>query len=291
MANLEAHTVKKYFSLVKFSHTIFAMPFALIGYFLAISLNDSEFSWKLFLYVLLCMVFARNAAMGFNRYIDRHIDILNPRTATREIPAGKIKAQAALWFVIINVLLFIATTFFINRLVFFLSPVALFVVLGYSYTKRFTALCHFVLGTGLSLAPIGAYLSVTGSFAVIPVLYSFVVLLWVSGFDIIYAMQDVDFDANERLKSIPVFLGKNNALILSTVLHILSAGLVLVAGFLAQRGILYWIGSAIFIGLLIYQHLLVKPNDLSKVNLAFMTMNGFASVIFAIFTIFDLFFR
>ena len=280
--------IKHYLSLVKFSHTIFAMPFALIGYFLALQQTDSEFEWKLFVFVILCMIFARNAAMAFNRFIEREIDIKNPRTAIREIPAGIIKAKSAIIFVIINSILFIATTYFINQLTFRLSPLALLIILGYSITKKFTALCHLILGLGLSLAPIGAYLAVTGEFSLLPVLYSLVVLFWVSGFDIIYALQDLDFDKEEELKSLPVFFGKKGALLASTLLHILTATITLYAGYLGQFGILYWIGSSIFIGLLFYQHTLVKPNDLSKVNLAFFTTNGIASVIFAIFTITEL---
>ncbi len=287
--------VKNYLSLVKFSHTIFAMPFALIGYFLALHQNrlpngqvKAEFEWKLFLFVILCMIFARNAAMAFNRFIDREIDIKNPRTAIREIPAGLIKAKSALLFVIVNSLLFIATTYFINTLTFKLSPVALLIILGYSVTKKFTALCHLILGLGLSLAPIGAYLAVTGEFALLPILYSFVVLLWVSGFDIIYALQDLDFDKEEELKSFPVFFGKKGALNASILLHILTALVTLYAGYSGQFGLLYWIGSVIFISLLFFQHTLVKPNDLSKVNIAFFTTNGIASVIFAAFTIAEL---
>ena len=280
--------VKKYLSLVKFSHTIFAMPFALIGYFLALQQTNTNFDWKLLLFVVLCMVFARNAAMAFNRFIDREIDFKNPRTAIREIPSGIIKAKSALFFVIINSILFIATTYFINTLTFRLSPVALLIILGYSLTKKFTALCHLILGLGLSLAPIGAYLAVTGEFALLPVLYSFVVLLWVSGFDIIYALQDLDFDKEEELKSFPVFFGKNGALKASTLLHIFSAAFTILAGYLGTFGLIYWIGSVIFIGLLFYQHTVVKPNDLSRVNLAFFTTNGIASVIFAVFTITEL---
>lgn len=279
----------KYISLVKFTHTIFALPFALIGFFLAIQLTDAVLSWKTFALVILCMVFARNAAMSFNRYIDRKIDIKNPRTAIREIPSGIIHPKSALWFVIVNSILFCLTTYFINSLCFVLSPVALLVILGYSYTKQFTALCHFILGIGLSLAPIGAYLSVTGKFDLLPVLYSFVVLFWVSGFDIIYALQDEKFDKSEKLKSIPVLLGKKNALILSVILHIISAFLILYAGYCAHFGLWYWIGSGIFISLLIYQHILVKPDDLSKVNIAFFSTNGIASIIFAVFTIAELY--
>lgn len=280
----------KYLSLVKFSHTIFALPFALIGFFLATKDISTTINWKLFIYVLLCMVFARNAAMGFNRYIDRDIDKKNIRTRKREIPSGIINENSAITFVIINIILFISTTYFINNICFYLSPIALIIILGYSYTKRFTALCHFILGLGLSLAPIGAYLSVTGKFDFIPLIFSFIVLFWVSGFDIIYALQDDEFDLSQNLKSIPVFLGKNKALILSALLHTLTTALVIFAGFIANFKLFYWIGSVIFIGLLTYQHLIVKPNDISKVNVAFATTNGIASVIFASFTILELVF-
>ena len=190
---------------------------------------------------------------------------------------------------IANCLLFIACCFFINRLCFYLSPVALFVILFYSYTKRFTALCHLVLGVGLSLAPIGAYIAVTGEFNVLPILFSFTVLFWVSGFDIIYALQDEDFDKQNQLHSIPSAVGKVKALRISEMLHVLSAGCVIAAGFYGHFGVWYWAGVLFYIGLLIYQHVLVKPNDLSKVNLAFFTTNGVASVVFAVFVILDLF--
>ena len=285
------NSLKKYLSLVKFSHTIFALPFALIGFFLATQYADYSLNWLVFIYVLLCMVFARNAAMAFNRYVDRNIDKLNPRTEQREIPAGKLSSRAAIFFVITNSLLFIATTWFINSLVFFLSPVALLVVLGYSYTKRFTFLCHFILGLGLALAPIGAYLSVTGKFDILPLIFSFIVLLWTSGFDIIYALQDDEFDKGQLLNSIPVFTGKKNALIISGVLHFIAAVLIITAGLYADFDLWYWFGAVIFIALLFYQHTIVKINDLSKVNLAFFTTNGIASVVFAVFTILSLFIK
>jgi 4-hydroxybenzoate polyprenyltransferase len=283
--------MKKYLSLVTFTHTIFAMPFAFIGFFLAVNTTSNPFSWFKLILMILCMVFARNAAMAFNRYLDRDIDAKNPRTKTRDIPAGRISATNALLFTIINCLLFITATWFINKLCFFLSPIALLVVLGYSITKRFTALCHLVLGLGLSLAPIGAYLVITGEFALLPILFSLAVLCWVSGFDIIYALQDEDFDRNENLHSIPSYLGKKNALIVSNMLHILAALFVIVPIFFTPLGWPYFLGLAIFIGMLIYQHLLVKPNDLSKVNFAFMTTNGIASVAFAVCFLFDIYYR
>ena len=281
-------SISNYLSLVKFSHTLFALPFAVIGFILAVRQTDTSFSWVLFSKVLLCMVFARSAAMAFNRYIDKDIDSRNPRTAMREIPAGVIQARSALWFVIITGVLFMVTCYFINTICFVLSPVALFVILGYSYTKRFTALCHIVLGIGLSLAPIGAYLTLTGRFDVLPVLYSFLVLSWVSGFDIIYALQDAEFDRSYKLKSIPALLGIERSLQLSSLLHLISAFLIVFAGVYGEFGLLYWIGTIVFLTLLVYQHTIVKPNDLSRVNMAFGTLNGIASVIFGIFVALEL---
>lgn len=279
--------MKKYFSLVLFAHTIFALPFAIIGFFLAVTTTNNHFDLLKLGLMLLCMVFARNSAMAFNRYLDRDIDAINPRTQKRDIPAGRISAKAALTFTIINCCLLVVTTYFINKLCFFLSPVALFVVLGYSATKRFTALCHLVLGLGLSLAPIGAYLVVTGSFALLPVFFSLAVLCWVSGFDIIYALQDEDFDRGQQLHSIPAWLGKVNALRLSTLLHVFSATFIILPVFFTTVSWPYYIGIAFFCSMLIYQHRLVKPNDLSRVNFAFMTTNGIASVVFAAFFLID----
>ncbi len=284
------NTISNYLSLVKFSHTIFALPFAIIGYFLAITFTEAKFDLQLFAFVILCMIFARSAAMGFNRYIDRKIDEQNARTAVREIPAGIVRPTAALIFVITNCILFITTTYFINPLCFYLSPVALIVVLGYSLTKRFTALCHLILGLGLSLAPIGAYLAVTGEFNWLPLFFSFAVLFWVSGFDIIYALQDEEFDRSKNLKSIPVWLGKKGALMLSNILHVISGLFIIYAGVYAKFEVWYWIGTSFYCLLLFYQHTLVKPNDLSKVNIAFFTTNGIASVVFAVFVLLDLYF-
>jgi 4-hydroxybenzoate polyprenyltransferase len=314
-------TVKNYLSLIKFSHTIFAMPFAMIGFFLGVfskdvhhvvrgeegiitsleivpswPLNQLNFSFLfliiiLFVLVIICMITARSAAMAFNRYLDRSFDAKNPRTAIREIPKGIISANSALMFTIISCVLFLVSCFFINKLCFYLAPVALFVILFYSYTKRFTPLCHLVLGLGLSLAPIGAYLAVTGVFALLPVLFSLAVIFWVSGFDIIYALQDVDFDKSQNLYSMPAWLGKSKALHVSEFLHVLSAICVIYAGIYGQFGWWYWVGIAVFAGMLIYQHSIVKANDLSKVNIAFMTANGIASVVFAVFVITDLLIR
>jgi 4-hydroxybenzoate polyprenyltransferase len=303
-------TVKNYLSLIRFSHTIFAMPFAMIGFFLGLkyplgyrvgrwnlqrsigwsSKFDFQYEYvRLFFLVILCMVFARSAAMAFNRWLDVKWDAMNPRTAIREIPRGIISKSSALRFVMFNCVAFIVCTWFINPLCFALSFVALAVVLGYSYTKRFTPLCHLVLGLGLSLAPIGAYLAVAGHFALLPLLFSFSVIFWVSGFDIIYALQDEDFDKSNQLHSMPSWLGKVKALRVSEMLHLFSAACVVAAGLYGVFGWWYWAGVAVFMGMLIYQHTIVKPNDLRRVNLAFMTANGIASVIFAAFVIADLY--
>ena len=292
------------------------MPFALIGFFLAIStglIDDGQWNlnktngwgmyfkdiafWSFYrgtlisklVLVILCMILARSAAMAFNRYLDRKFDAANPRTAIREIPKGIISANSALLFTLISCALFLVTCFFINKICFYLAPVALFVVLGYSYTKRFTPLCHLILGLGLSLAPIGAYLAVTGRFDLLPIFFSLAVIFWVSGFDIIYALQDEEFDKSQKLYSMPVWLGKAKALRVSELLHLFSAAAIIAAGFYGHFNWLYWIGSSVFIGMLIYQHSIVKPNDLRQVNIAFMTANGVASIVFAIFVIADLF--
>jgi 4-hydroxybenzoate polyprenyltransferase len=282
--------MRKYFSLVVFSHTIFALPFATLGFILAYKEQATAFNLLLFIKMLLCMVFARTAAMAFNRYADADIDALNSRTANREIPSGAIKKRNALLLVMITSMGFILTTWFINPLCFYLSPIALMVVNGYSYTKRFTPMAHLVLGCGLGLAPIGAYLTITESFALVPLLLSFVVLFWVSGFDIIYALQDEAFDRENHLYSIPVWLGGKNALKLSRVFHVISAALLICSGILGDFSVLYFAGIALFIALLIYQHTIVNVNDLSRVNRAFFTTNGVASVLFSILAISDLLF-
>jgi len=283
--------VKSYLSLIKFAHTVFALPFALIGYFLGTQVSHERMHLRTLVLVLLCMVFARSAAMAFNRYADLSIDAANERTKRRELPSGIISPGAALGFVAVCSLLFIVSAYFINPICFYLSPVALVVILGYSYTKRFTAFSHFVLGLGLALAPVGAYLAVTGSFDLLPCLLGAVVLFWVGGFDIIYAIQDINFDSDNRLHSIPVWLGPSGALRLSTASHLLCALLLITVVIMLANtipgvvGWLMYVGAAIFLGLLWYQHSIVKPSDLSRVNVAFFTTNGIASVLFGAFVI------
>lgn len=297
--------LKNYLSLIKFSHTIFALPFALTGFFLGIRASTFVLAtqtdgwlffigflrknYDLFIFTVLCMVFARSAAMAFNRYLDRNFDAINPRTAVREIPKGLISPAAALIFTIINAILFMASAAMINPTCLYLSPVALLVILGYSYTKRFTPLCHLVLGAGLALAPVGAYLAVTeqGNWAI--VLLSIAVACWVSGFDIIYAMQDEQFDRSQGLLSIPTLLGAEKSLLVSKILHFITVACLIGSGILFEMSWLYYTGTVLFSVMLIWQHLLVKPNDLSKVNIAFMTTNGLASIFFAIAAITDIF--
>lgn len=285
----------KYLNLVKFSHTIFAMPFAMVGFFLGSYTNASEqgFSWQKFLLIIICMVTARNAAMAFNRYIDADIDLKNPRTSEREIPKGIVSKKNALAFVILNCLIFVTSTYFINQLCFYLSPIALAVVLGYSLTKRFTWLCHFILGIGLSLAPVGAYIAVTGNFHITTVLLGLVVMLWVAGFDIVYALQDEEFDKANKLFSVPAFLGKSKGLMLARILHSIAAIILILTIFLlsSQNNQITWwsyMGAFVFICMLFYQHSLVKADDLSKINVAFFTTNGIASLVIGAFIILDL---
>lgn len=265
----------------------------MIGFFLGYESSDISFEPLLLVLVILCMVFARSAAMAFNRWLDRDIDASNPRTVVREIPSGLVSEKAAFWFVVINSALFVMTTYFINTICFALSPVALLVILGYSYTKRFTAFCHLVLGLGLALAPVGAYLAVTGYFDLIPVLIGGSVLFWVAGFDVIYALQDEGFDRSKKLHSIPVAFGTKNSMNLSSLMHFISICLIVLAVILSSQsfesiGLLGFIGLGLFISLLIYQHLIIKPNDLSRINLAFFTTNGVASLIFGSLFIIDL---
>lgn len=315
MAKSVIRTLSDFLSLVKFSHTVFALPFALIGFVLAITTTDHRFTWQLLLLILASMVTARNAAMGFNRYLDREFDAKNPRTAGRELPTKVLKPTSVLIFVIVNSLLFITAAYFINGLTFLLSFPALMVVLGYSLMKRYTALCHYVLGLGLAIAPTGAYLSVTGEFALAPVILSMIVLLWVSGFDIIYALADEEFDAANKLHSVPQLFGKRVGLTISSVGHSLIVPLLVILYFTVnksrlilneslntlsdgetvvvsagQLGWIYIAGAAIFSLLLLWQHLIVTPKNLSRINAAFFTANGYAAILFALFVISDLLF-
>ena len=274
--------------LVKFSHTIFAMPFALMAFVFALKTTDAQFSWILLLQVVGCMVFARNVAMGFNRWADHKIDGENPRTATREIPAGKISPKSAMTFVVINALLFIAVSSSINLLTAVLSPVALIVVIFYSYCKRFTSLAHLVLGLSLGIAPSAAYIAVTGTLTFAPCLISLLVLTWCGGFDIIYALQDLEFDRQRGLHSIPVRFGVRGALYISIALHAISIAALILFAINCPQGWLIWIGVALFSLCIIIEHILVTPTKQRSIAIAFGTLNGLASLTLATFTILQL---
>ena len=279
--------MRDYLNLVTFSHTIFALPFAIVGYTLGVLAPDGAFAWTDLGLVVACMITARSAAMGFNRLVDADYDAVNERTATRDIPAGRVSKTQAAGFVTANAALFVLCSALLNGLCGWLSPVALAVVLGYSYTKRFTWLCHLVLGIGLALAPVGAFLAVTGRFGVESVLFGAVVLSWVAGFDVVYALQDEAFDRAEGLKSVPTRFGESRTFSLARGLHLLSFALL---AFTSHRLTgLYpdasgWIVLAcvLFGVALLYQHRLVRPGQLARIDRAFFTTNGFASVAYAL---------
>ena len=268
--------------MIKFEHTLYALPFALLGATLAardMSAHPASFWISKFLWIIAAMVGARSAAMTFNRIADRRIDAANPRTATRALPTGLLDLRFAWIFLIASAALFLLASFELNRLTLLLSPVALGSVLLYSYTKRFTSLSHLFLGWCLAIAPSGAWIAIQGKLTITPVLLSLSVMLWTAGFDVLYACQDFDFDRNTGLHSIPQRFGINNALWIARGIHVLMFA-SLVAFFLsAGLGWLGFIGVVATGGLLIYQHSLVKPSDLSRLNMAFFTTNAFVSVI------------
>jgi 4-hydroxybenzoate polyprenyltransferase len=277
--------INDYMGLVKFAHTIFAMPFALIAFAYALRTTDAEFSWPLLVQVVLCMVFARNVAMGFNRWTDWRIDKENPRTASREIPAGKISPRSAMTFVTINAILFIVTASSINSLTAILSPVALAVIMFYSYCKRFTSLAHLVLGLSLSIAPAGAYIAVTGTLTTAPCLLSLLVMTWCGGFDIIYALQDRDFDRANGLHSIPSKYSVATSLYISIALHAASIVSLVCFGLYCPQCWPLWCGITLFSACIITEHILVTPTRQRSIPIAFGTLNGLASITLAAFTI------
>ena len=276
-------TIGKYASLVKFAHTVFALPFALVGFLLGLQDPAGHFSWVLLLQILGCMVFARSAAMGFNRYVDREIDARNSRTAGRDVPAGRITPRQALVFSLVNAVLFMVVAWTINPLCGGLSLVALLVLLGYSYLKRFTWLCHFGVGAALSIAPAGAFIAVTGHITWPIVLLSLTVFLWSSGFDILYALADEEIDREQGLHSIPQRFGRRRAMAIATFVHL--PIFVLIPLFLIQTSLTDAWGIAagiFFLAMLIYQHVIISPKDLSRLNAAFFTANGLASIVFCL---------
>ncbi|MFD2672893.1 UbiA-like polyprenyltransferase [Marinicrinis sediminis] len=278
-----------FLEMIKFEHTIFALPFAYMGAVLgSVVVHDALPSWPEIGWITLAMIGARSAAMGLNRLIDRVFDGKNPRTAMRAIPAGLLSAKEVIVFIVLSFILLFAAASQLNLLAMQLLPVAVFFLVFYSYTKRFTWLCHVFLGLTIGLAPLGGWVAVTGSIDGIALIFYLSVSLWTAGFDVIYACQDTEFDQEEGLHSIPSRFGVAKALWIAKVFHILTA-----VGFISllavtQLSWFYLIGTLIALALLYYEHSLVKPYDLSKLNTAFFTMNGVLSVVVFVFTLIDL---
>lgn len=273
--------------MIKFEHTLFALPYAAISAGLALRGMASFPTGKL-LWILAAMVGARSSAMAFNRIVDVEIDRRNPRTATRALPAGTLTLAQVWVFTACATALFVLAAGMLNRLALMLSPVALAILWGYSYTKRFTTLSHWVLGLALGIAPVGAWIALRGQFALPPIVLCAAVMLWTAGFDIIYSCQDCDFDRKEGLFSLPAKIGMKPALAVSSLLHVMVVGLLLSLHWLAPLGSVYLAGVAFVAILFVYEHSLVKPDDLTKVNAAFFTTNGFVSVGLMLFALADL---
>ncbi|OEF98700.1 4-hydroxybenzoate octaprenyltransferase [Desulfuribacillus alkaliarsenatis] len=281
---------KSILNMIKFEHTIFALPFAYIGAVLgSITVNQSLPSWWSILWITVAMVGARSAAMALNRLIDKSIDAMNPRTETREIPAGKVSVKETVVFTVISFFLLFFAAYQLNMLAVYLLPIAVFFLIVYSYTKRFTWMCHIVLGIAIGLAPVGGWVGATGTLPIEAWLMLITVALWTAGFDIIYSCQDVSFDKQQRLHSIPVRFGLKNALIIARVMHAITAILLFTWYFVYPLGLWYIVGAIIASIILHYEHKLVHYNDLSKLNTAFFTMNGILSVIIFVFTLIDIF--
>jgi 4-hydroxybenzoate polyprenyltransferase len=269
--------VLAYGRMIKFSHSVFALPFALTSLVLASGPGLRAFT---VVWILVAMVGARSAAMGFNRLADQWIDAKNPRTAVRELPRGLL-SRAEVWaFVVASATVFVLAAGMLNPLCLALSPVALAVVFGYSYTKRFTPFSHLVLGLALAIAPVGAWLAVRGAFAVEPIVLGTAVLCWVAGFDTIYACQDADFDRREGLRSLPAWLGIARALVVAKVLHVTAVALLASLYWITDLHAIYLVGVVVVAALLGYEHSLVRADDLSRVDLAFFTLNGWISVLY-----------
>ena len=273
-----------YLRMIKIEHSVFALPFAFAGAILA---ADGIPDLEKILWITVAMVTARASAFGFNRIIDRKIDALNPRTASREIPTGKIKPWEAVLFTVLCLIIFVYSAWMLNPLCFKLSPIAISVLFVYSYMKRFTWACHFVLGLALALAPLGAWIAVRGSFdwEIIPMVLT--VVFWLAGFDTLYALWDVDFDKKYNIYSIPRIFGVKKAIYLARLFHFIAWSFLVLTGLIFKLNIFYWLGMAVVAYLFIHEHKLVKPNDLSKLDIAFFNMNGYISVTVFLFTAAD----
>lgn len=263
--------------MIKFEHTVFALPFAFLGAVLAA--DGLPTGWQI-IWITVAMVGARSAAMTFNRIVDRDIDAANPRTANRELPTGKLSVGFAWMFFVVSVALFLLAAYLLNWLTFALSPVALLSILGYSYAKRHTAFAHLLLGWALAISPTAAWIAVRGAIdSEVPLLLSLLVLMWTAGFDVLYACQDFEFDKQAGLLSIPARFGIKNALWIARLFHLQAFIVLLLLYFVTGLGWLALVGVLAVGVLLVYQHTLVKPNDLSRMNAAFFTTNAFVSII------------
>ena len=280
-----AAKVRHFLELIRFSHTIFALPFAMLSAVIAWAEPDSVFRWRDLAGILFCMVTARSAAMAFNRLVDRDVDAENPRTAKRHIPAGLLSVRSVAVFTVVMSLLFVAATcvFLPKRLPLYLSVPVLLFLLGYSLAKRWTSLCHYWLSAALMMSPVTAWIAVRDEFALVPTLLAGVIFFWVGGFDIIYACQDADYDRQKRLHSIPARWGVRNALRIAFVSHVITIGMLLLLWWLASLGFVFLVGIVLISGLLFYQHWLVRPDDLNRVNIAFFNVNAVIS--FGIFVL------
>ena len=274
-----------YLEMIKVAHTVFALPFALMGAFLA---AGGFPSLRTVFYIVLAMVGGRSAAMGFNRLIDADIDARNPRTRERAIPRGEVSKPMAAVFIFMSVLLLELSAAKLNPLCLKLSPLLLLLLFSYSYTKRFTWASHIVLGMCLGAAPLGAWIAVTGEFDPRVLILSFAVLFWVSGFDVLYALQDIEFDRKEGLHSIPRFLGVGKSLWVARGLHFVMAALLLVGYHRFELGAWYIAGWGICSAVLVYEHGILRENDLSRLNVAFFNLNGIVSIVLCLFTYLDL---
>ena len=279
-------SVRKYFRLVAFSHTVFALPFALIA--LVVAAHGLP-PLRILLLLLVCMVMARNSAMAFSRLADRHYDKANPRTANRPLPSGELTPRAVGLFVAVNAGIFLAAAYGINRLAFSLSPIALALIFFYSFTKRFTWLSHWVLGACLAVAPVGAWIAATGTIGLPGILLSAAVAFWVAGFDILYSLQDIAFDRSAGLFSLPARWGMGTALWTSRVCHLGCVLLLWVFGIAAGLSALYFYGLAGIAVLMSFQHFLVRGSDLSKMGTAFFTVNGWVSIVMLLLVVVDVF--
>ncbi len=277
-----------YLRMIKFSHSVFALPFAFTAMVLA---ADGIPGAGQILWIAVAMVSGRTAAMGLNRIIDRRIDAENPRTAGREIPSGKIKVTEAMVFVLISLMVFFFAAYMLNPLCLRLAPIAVFFFILYPYTKRFTWLSHVVLGVAISGAPLGAWIAIRGSIDVDILPLCIAVVFWLAGFDVLYALQDLDFDQSRGLYSIPARFGVKRALFLSRGFHLITWSLLLVTALVFRLGALYYIGLLLVAALLVHEHRLVKEDDLSKLNMAFFNMNGYISIAVFLFTTLDIFMK